>query len=195
MSSTPRARITVAGALLAIGLAPAALAAQQQLLPVHVTSSESYVRAESLHERGTETGVLLNRQKRAAALHQQSAELRAADDPRRATCMREAALLRYYGGDVRGAVPIMARAAQSAVERGDVILAVQSFSDAAFMAHETRQPARAWELGVRAHALTASPLLSDEQRLALRSSIVQLERESGVVTTQGRTVGTADAPR
>ena len=197
MSSTPRARITVAGALLAIGLAPAALAAQQQLLPVHVTSSEAYVRAEALHEHGAREGASLDRLKRAAKLHQQSADLRAADDPRRAECLREAALLRYYSGDARGATGLMERAATSAAERGDVVVAAQSFSDAAIMAHETRQPARAWDLGVRADVLTGSPLLSESQRLALRDRIVRLDRDARVVMAQARAVAavTADAPR
>ena len=85
----------------------------------------------------------------------------------------------------------MARAAESAVERGDVVLAAQSFSDAAIMAHETKQPARAWELGVRADVLTSSPLLTEAQRLALRERIVRLDRESRVVMAAGRSVTAA----
>ena len=82
----------------------------------------------------------------------------------------------------------MERAASSAAERGDVVLAAQSFSDAAIMAHEIRQPARAWELGVRADVLTSSPLLSESQRLALRERIVRLDRAARIVMTEGRAV-------
>lgn len=196
MRSTPRARLTVAAALATVAaalLAPAALGAQQQLNPVRVSASEAHARAEALHEHGAREAETLSRLKRAAKLHQQSAELRAPDDPRRAECLREAALLRYYGGDARGASGVMARAAARAAERGDVVLAAQSFSDAAIMAHETRQPARAWELGVRADVLTGSPLLSEAQRLALRERIVRLDRDARVVMTQGRTVAALTA--
>jgi len=188
MPVTPRVRLTVAGALLAVAASPVAALAQQELQPVRVSPSEALVRAEALHAKGTAESEALNRLKHAAKLHQQSAELRAPDDPRRAECLREAALLRYYGGDRRGATGIMARAAESAVERGDVVLAAQSFSDAAIMAHEQKQPARAWELGVRADVLTSSPLLSESQRLALRDRIVRLDRETRVVMAEGRTV-------
>lgn len=191
MPVTPRVRLTVAGALLAVAATPVAALAQQQLQPVRVSPSEALVRAEALHTRGMKEGESLDRLKKASKLHQQSAELRAADDPRRAECLREAALLRYYAGDRRGAAPIMARAAESAVERGDVVLAAQSFSDAAIMAHETKQPARAWELGVRADVLTSSPLLTEAQRLALRERIVRLDRESRVVMAAGRSVTAA----
>ena len=188
MPVTPRVRLTVAGALLAVAAFPVAALAQQQLQPVRVSPSEALVRAEALHARGTAESESLDRLKRASKLHEQSASLREADDPRRAECLREAALLRYYSGDRRGAAPIMARAAESAVERGDVVLAAQSFSDAAIMAHETKQPARAWELGVRADVLTSSPLLSESQRLALRERIVRLDRETRVVMAKGRSV-------
>ncbi len=187
MPATPRFRLTVAGALLAVAAFPVAALAQQELQPMRVSAPDALARAEALHAKGAAAGDSLNRMKHAAKLHEQSGRLRAADDPRRAECLREAALLRYYAGDRRGAATLMAQAAESAVERGDVLLAANSFSDAAIMAHETRQPARAWELGVRANVLTSSPMLSEPQRLALRRQIVQLDRETRVVTAGGRT--------
>lgn len=190
MPVTPRVRLTVASALLAVAASPAAVLAQQQLQAVRVSPSEALVRAEALHAKGTHESETLSRLKHASKLHEQSGELREADDPRRAECLREAALLRYYGGDRRGAAGIMERAASSAAERGDVVLAAQSFSDAAIMAHEIRQPARAWELGVRADVLTSSPLLSESQRLALRERIVRLDRDARIVMTEGRAVAT-----
>lgn len=188
MPVTPRVRLTVAGALLAVAVSPALALAQQQLQPVRVLPSEDVVRAEALHARADHEGHSLDRFKRAARLHEQSAELRGADDPRRAGCLREAALLRYYAGDRRGAVSLMERAAAGAVERGDVVGAAGSYSDAAIMAHELKQPARAWGLGVRADALTASPLLSESQRSALRERIVKLDHGSRIVMAGGRTV-------
>ena len=188
MPVTPRARLTVAAALVAVAVSPVAALAQQKLQPVRVSPTETLVRAEALHAKGTKESESLDRMKQASRLHEQSAKLRAPDDPRRAECMREAALLRYYSGDRRGAAGLMADAAESAVERGDVVLAAQSFSDAAIIAHETKQPARAWELGVRADVLTSSPLLTDAQRLALRERIVRLDRETRVVMTEGRSV-------
>ena len=83
---------------LALLLLAAPLGAQQQLNPVRVSASETFARAEALHEHGAREGETLSRLKRAAKLHQQSAELRAADDPRRAECLREAALLRGPAG-------------------------------------------------------------------------------------------------
>ena len=198
MSVTPRVRLTVAGALFAVAALPALAAAQQHLHPVRVSPTEALLRAEALHALADQEDDSLNQFKRAAKLHQESAELRAADDPRRAACLREAALLRYYSGDRRGAVGLMERAATSAAERGDVIVAAQSFSDAAIIAHETKQGARAWGLGVRADVLASSPLLSDEQRTTLRSQIVRLDRETRVVKVDGRAVTAAagsDAPR
>lgn len=188
MPVTPRVRLTVAGALLAVAATPLAALAQQQLEPVRVSPTDALVRAEALHAKGTAESESLDRLKRASKLHEQSSALRSAEDPRRAECLREAALLRYYGGDRRGATGLMARAAESAVERGDVVLAAQSFSDAAIMAHETKQAARAWDLGVRADVLTSSPLLSESQRLALRDRIVRLDREARVVMAEGRAV-------
>lgn len=195
MPVTPRVRLTVAGALLAVAASPLAALAQQELQPVRVSPTEALVRAEALHAKGAKESESLDRMKHASRLHQKSAELRAADDPRRAECMREAALLRYYAGDRRGATGLMERAAESAAVRGDVVVAAQSFSDAAIMAHETRQPARAWTLGVRADVLTNSPLLSESQRLALRERIVRLDRDARIVMAEGRAVAAGSEQR
>ena len=191
MRMTPRALTTVAAAALALAAVPAAALAQQHLQPVRVSPSETLARAEALHGRGVEAGDSLNRLKQAAKLHEGSAELRTVDDPQRTECLREAALLRYYSGDRSAASRIMVRAAESAAERGDVITAAQSFSDAAIIAHEMKQGARAWELGLRADVLTGSPLLNETQRLALRERIVRLDRESRVVMAAGRSVTAA----
>ena len=189
MRSTTRQLMMVAGVALATVAVPALAAAQHRLEPVRVVAADAAARAAALHAEGEHDAQMLDRMKRASRLHEQSAKLRAPDDPQLPACLREAALLRYYSGDRSGAVRLMEDAAARAADRGDVIVAAQSFSDAAVIAHELKQPARAWGLGVRADVLTSSPLLNDDQRTNLRERIVQLDRSTRVVS-----VGRASLP-
>ncbi|HEU4628584.1 MAG TPA: hypothetical protein VFS08_02535 [Gemmatimonadaceae bacterium] len=183
MSSSIRTSALAATAILAALAVPAIASAQHHLSTVHVSPSAA-AEAGVLHARAVAAGDSLNQLRKASRLHEQSADLRPAEDPQAFECLRQAALLRYYSGDRRGAIGLMERAAQLAADRGDVITAARSFSTAAIMAHETKQPARAWTLGVRAELLTASPLLTEAQRLALRSEIVKLDRSAQQVSVR-----------
>lgn len=186
MPSTTRNAALRAAAILAMLGMPLAAGAQQRLETVRVSANEAAARAGALHARAMVAGSDLRTLGKAARLHESSAELRDAMDPQAFECLREAALLRYYSGNRSSAVGLMERAARLAVDRGDVINASRSFSDAAVIAHEMRQGARAWNLGLRAEALTASPLLTEPQRSNLRLRNVRLDR-----TTTGLAVNAA----
>ena len=173
-------------AILAALAAPLAAGAQQRLQPVQVSADEAAARASHLHAQAVVAGGNLKKLGKAARLHEQSAELRTILDPQAFECLREAGLLRYYDGDRRTAVALLERAARLAADRGDVISASRSFSDAAIIAHELRQGVRAWDLAVRAEALSSSPLLSTDQREYLRLRNVQLDRRSSSLAMTAR---------
>ena len=169
-------------AVAAMLAAPLALGAQerraQPLQPVKASVNAAAVRAGELHAKGASIAQDLSKLRKAAHLHEQSASLRELSDPQAFACLHEAALLRYYGGQRSAAAALMERAARMAADQGDVISASRAFSDAAIMAYELKQGPRAWNLAVHAEALTASPLLTDAQREALRLRNVRLDRSS-----------------
>lgn len=173
-------RFIALAAMLGTPLAAGAQAAQspQPLEAVRASANVAAVRAGELHASGTVASQDLKKLRKAAHLHEQSAALRELADPQAFACLHEAALLRYYGGQRSAAAALMEKAARLAADQGDVINASRAFSDAAIIAYELKQGPRAWNLAVRAEALTASPLLSDPQREALRLRNVRLDRSS-----------------
>lgn len=181
MASMIRTTALATATIVAALAVPPTASAQHQLSPIRVSPSAD-AEAGVLHAKAVEAGASLNRLREASRLHERSANLRSAEDPQTFDCLQEAALLRYYSGDRSGAVALMERAAELAAARGDVVAAAKSFSDAAIMAHQTKQRARAWDLGVRANLLTASPLLSDAERQSLQTRIVQLDHRAQVVS-------------
>jgi hypothetical protein len=170
MKTTTRILLSASGALLALSGASAAALAQHTLAPVHVTASAT-ARADKLHDQAMNLPTETRYAKKAARLHEESAELRAVDDAQAVGCLRTAAFLRYYAGDRRAGVNLMERAATRAADLGDVARAADAYIDAAYIAQEVKDNARARELGRRAQLLTNSPLLSDAQRLALRNRL------------------------
>ena len=180
-------------ALAAMLATPLAVGAQprgdaQPLEAVRASANLTTARAGELHAKGTLTAQDLKKLRKAAQLHEQSAALRELADPQAFACLQEAALLRYYGGQRSAAAALMEKAARLAADQGDVINASRAFSDAAIIAHELKQGPRAWNLAVRAEALTASPLLSDGQREALRLRNVRLDRSSSALAV-GSAIG------
>jgi hypothetical protein len=180
-ATTRFARWTAGAIISGLGL-PAVAAAQQSLEPEHVTV-ETTARADRLDTDAVTLQGSTDRFGAAARMHERSAELRSAEDPRAATSLRTAAELRYYSGDSRAAANLMERAALQAAARGDVVTAANAYVDAGIIARELKQPERAADFGRRAEILMTSPLLSGAQRAALQGRIVR-EPAVGVVRQQ-----------
>jgi hypothetical protein len=165
MTSTFTGRLSVAGVLLLTLALPGAAAAQYRL-PTVISSFT----ADSLHEAAGAL-VAAQRYRDAARLHRRSAELRPAEDPMGFQCLSEAAALIYAAGDRSAARGDLARAADHALARGDLRNAALAYLDAAWIAHEQRNPRQVWEFGHRAEMLAESPLLGSTDRAAILQRI------------------------
>jgi hypothetical protein len=161
MSSTFANRLSAAGVLLVTLGLPGAASAQYRL-PTVISSVE----ADSLHQ-AAEALVTAHRWRDAARLHRRSAEIRPSDDPLGFRCLSEAAALVYASGDRSAARGDMARAAEHALDRGDLRNAALAYLDAAWIAQEQKNPRQVWELGHRAEMLAQSPLLDSPDRAAI----------------------------
>jgi len=171
MHSSARQLLTLSSTLLALAALPAAARAQATLKPVRVTA-QGVSRADRLRIEAEVLPTRLDQFSKAARLYEQSAAAREAGDTATTTCLRTAAFLRYYTGNTRASTDLMEKAAQRSTEQGDVAGAATSYIDAAILAVEAQQGARALDLGRRAEQLAASPLLTDAQRDALRTRMV-----------------------
>ena len=161
MTTSGWARLAGAAMIAATIGAPAAARAQQTLDSVTVTAQR---RAEDLYQRAIALQSTPRRWRQAAYLHQMSADLRAADDPKGDESLRLGAHLFYHLGDLTAARHMMERAAARAEARGDVVAAATGYVDAAHVALEQRAADKANTLGRRAMTLAASPLVSARQR-------------------------------
>jgi hypothetical protein len=166
-----------AATLFSIAALPAAALAQQQLQkldPVRVTVLSDAARADSLESAAAEYRLTALRDfRKIARMYEESAALRADGDEKRLASLQRAANIRYGRGDRRRAAANMEQAAREAAARGDVVNAARSYTDAAFIAAELNQPARAAALTQSAALLTESPLLTPAQRLELRARLPQ----------------------
>jgi hypothetical protein len=106
----------------------------------------------------------MNRRGQASRLLREAAELRPADDPVRVSNLREASRMSFHAGNLGQAATDAGDAARAALRQGDVLQAAHAYLDAAWMAVEAGDPARALASAEEAMILTASPLLSDEDR-------------------------------
>jgi ATP/maltotriose-dependent transcriptional regulator MalT len=165
MTTHMRNVLMAGGMLMAVAAAPVSATAQQKLPPVRVTASAEY--ADDLALRAESLSTQVTQFKKAAQLFERSAEVRGPGDSRAVTCLRSAATLSYYSGDKRKGLGLMEKTADRAIRLGDVILAAHAYIDAAVIASELRQGARAQDLSERAALLAKSPLLSETQRTAL----------------------------
>ena len=157
--------------LKAVAAAPASATAQQKLPPVRVTETAAY--ADELAIRAESLSMYLSHFKEAAELFERSAEARGPGDARAVTCLRSAATLRYNSGNKRKGLGLMEKAGDRAARLGDVVIAANAYIDAAVIASELREGAKARDFSERAALLAKSPLLNDAQRSAL------LERMTG----------------
>ena len=165
MNTHMRTFLMASGTLMALAAAPASAMAQQKLPPVRVTASTAY--ADELAIRAESLSTDLSQFKKAAELFERSADARQPGDTRAVTCLRSAATLRYNSGNKAKGLTLMEKAGDRAIRLGDVMIAAHSYIDAAVIASELRQGARATDLSERAVLLAKSPLLSADQRTAL----------------------------
>jgi hypothetical protein len=171
-TATSRGLLWSAAVLATVFGAPASVRAQERLEPVVVTAT-SNARADSLLAQAITYQDSLRHLDRAARLHEQSAALRSADDPQTAKSLRSAAANWYYYGDRSRARDDMEHAARQAMARGDVMTAANAYVDAAVIAAELGQAARVADLGRKGEILISSPLLTPEQRTALRDRVTR----------------------
>jgi hypothetical protein len=150
---------------------PAAARAQQPLAPVHV--SDAMTKADRLDARAAaymQSGSLRDLGK-AAGLREKAASLRALEDPRGFTGLEAAAFMRHALKQRPAALSLMQRAAEQAMARGDVFNAATAYVNTAFIAVELRDVDLARRSVERSTLLMHSPLLSVQQRDALRRTV------------------------
>lgn len=165
-----RTLFLTAAATIAIAAIPATSRAQTALHTIVVT--ERRQQAERLDREahaieGSDWSRLLD----ASRLRARAADLRSPDDPKGTLSLYWAASDRYYADHVGAARDLMERTGDRAVAIGDVVTAATAFTDAAFMSAELRDGARMREFAERARLLTSSPMLSEVQRVQLRSRL------------------------
>ncbi len=105
---------------------------------------------------------------RAARLFRRAADLRPEGDPAGTENLIYAARLSYYEGNERQAVRDFEAAGQRALAMGDVIVAANAFTDAAWVAQHRGYGERALALLSRARLLSGSPLIPEDERTHLR---------------------------
>lgn len=106
---------------------------------------------------------------RAANLLRRAAEFRSPADAAAVDDLLLAARLSFYEGNEQRAVRDFESAGQLALARGDVIVAANAFTDAAWVAGSQGRGDRAQGLLTRAQLLATSPLIREDQRSHLRT--------------------------
>lgn len=107
--------------------------------------------------------------KRAARLFRRAADLRPEGDPGATENLIYAARLSYYEGNERQAVRDFEAAGRRALAIGDVVVAANAFTDAAWIAQQRGSGERALALLSRAELLSRSPLIPEDERTHLRA--------------------------
>jgi len=162
--SNQRIRTVMLGAL-AVALAlPATARASGSPGPDKERAKLLRAKAEALFDQPNEW-------RRATKLLEESAGLRAADDPEAYDCLLYAGRIRASLGDFGVATRLLERAGDHALARGAVMDAAQAYVDAAFAAKSAMDGTAAARLVSRAKLLTGSPMLSASQRGMLLARI------------------------
>ena len=159
---------SVSAAAAAFLLTIAASSASAQNAATTVTDTEpDFDRIEAL-EADAETRLASPRDwDEAAGLLRRAAELRPEGDPVATDNLIRAARLSYYEGDNRRAVRDFEAAGQRALAMGDVVVAANSFADAAWVAHNHGSNEVAFGLLAKARLLSNSPLIPEGDRTHL----------------------------
>ncbi len=125
------------------------------------TRSESLSQAQALFQEPAHWS-------EAADLLVSAARLRAPGDPEKAYILATAARLYAYSGNTHRALYWMQEAGAQALSGGDVITAADTYTQAAHLAAAQRDWTKVKALAQKVIALSASPLLTSEQRFAMR---------------------------
>ncbi len=159
-------RITqsIPSAALALAIALGAGGAEAQ-----TTAEVSITEVEALEANAHAYLVDLSKWERAARLFRRAADLRPEGDPAATEDLIYAARLSYYEGNERQAVRDFEAAGQRALAVGDVIVAANAFTDAAWIAQHRGYGERALALLSRAELLSRSPLIPEDERTHLRA--------------------------
>lgn len=137
--------------------------------------AERTARAEQLERQADEASQDMKSFKKASSLYREAAEA-LGDHPDAADHLVQAARLAYYTGDESRAIQDFRAAGERALEWGDVLVAAQSFLDAAWVAAEEDRGTEAIQLAQRAERLSSSPLIQRQERASLLSRIADLQQ-------------------
>lgn len=160
-----RKTMVAAGALLVLGAAPTA--GQEMGYAMAAPPAPTVERADELKAQAEALYSQPKRWRKAMRLLEQSAALRAADDPEAFTCLMFAGRLGAAVGEYSAARAALQKAGEHALARGAVTDAAYAFIDAAHAAAMEKDVELARELLDRAALLAKSPLLSAAERQAL----------------------------
>lgn len=141
-----------------------------------IDEAERVALAEYLEDQAVEASQDLKSFKKASSLYREAAET-LGDHPDAAEHLVQAARLAYYTGDERQAIQDFRAAGEQALAWGDVLIAAQSFLDAAWVAAEEDRGAEAVELAHRAEKLSSSPLIQRQERASLMSRIADFQQQ------------------
>lgn len=145
----------------------AAVAVFAGALPVSAEMTTDTPRSDKARELKAQAEALFSQPKqwkKAVRLLEQSASMRDAGDPEIYSCLLYAARIQANLGDMDGAQQNLQKAADHAIARGSVVEAAHALIDAAHVAVANNDGQAAREMVERAKLLTASPLLTPEQR-------------------------------
>jgi hypothetical protein len=170
MDTHSRTLLLAASAAIAAFALPATVRAQASLQPIRITEKQQQAEQYDQEAAALETADW-SQLKKAAKLRARAADLRAPDDPKGALSLYWAARDRYYSGDNWEARMLMEAAAERAVSVGDVLTAVNAFTDAAYISADLKDAARTVQSAKRAKLLVNSPMLSENQRAQLQSRL------------------------
>jgi tetratricopeptide (TPR) repeat protein len=132
--------------------------------------------AEQLEQQAQEATKEIKNFKKASSLYREAAKT-LGDHPDAANHLVQAGRLAYYTGDEGRAIEDFRTAGEQALEWGDVLVAAQSFLDAAWIAAEEERGAEAIELAQRAERLSSSPLIERQERASLLSRIADMQQQ------------------
>jgi hypothetical protein len=109
----------------------------------------------------------------AASLYRTAAGLRLEGDPQGIQDLLRSGALAFFVGDATQATSDLQKAAEVALDYGDVRTAARAFLDAAWAAEASDQGGKAYGLAMKAHRLAQSPHLGDVERSTLLARIDQ----------------------
>ena len=146
------------------------------LLPAGpLAAQDDDARADELSAEAHRIAEDMTRWAEAARVHEESGLLRMKGDTRAYLSFSHAARLYYHAGELRDSEKMFEAAGDRALETGDVYNAAIAFFNAAAVAQENGRDRDAQKLGWKAHKLSRSQLLNDEQRKSLTSRYQVLE--------------------